>query len=305
MSSGDWSTASKDHPRTGTPTWWVVFTREMSEQWLGGRALILMLIYTGLLGCYSWLMSTNSELNLLPLREMVYEMVKAAIAMSLCICMIIAADSVSGERERATLEGLLLTPASRTEIVFGKFLTAVSPWPVAYAIAVPYWYAVSQGDPIFQRALIWGGVVGSLLAPVVGGIGVLLSILCNTIKASMIAGQSVYMLLLLPAQVGGFSGSSQWAYQKVLAAYLVDWVNPMAASNRFLQRILLDNWSPGVLWIWFTMPVVAFGFVMMVLIHHGSPALRLEAVAAERLRPYWDRVGTLWRMTGFAARSSA
>jgi ABC-2 type transport system permease protein len=230
-------------------------------------------------------------------------MVKAAIAMSLCICMIIAADSVSGERERATLEGLLLTPANRTQIVIGKFLTAISPWPVAYAIAVPYWYAVSQGDPIFQRAFLWGGVVGSLLAPVVGGIGILLSILCNTMKASMIAGQSVYMLLLLPAQVGGTSGANLWAYEKVQAAYLVDWINPMAASNRFLQRVLLDNWSPDVLWIWFTMPVVAVALVLMLLVRHGSRALQLEAVMAERFRPHWERLGTLWRTTGFASRS--
>ena len=301
MSNGERPTAT--HPRAGAPTWWVVFAREMSEQWLGGRALILILIYTGLLGVYSWLMATNSELNLLPLRQMVFEMVKASIAMSMCICMIIAADSVSGERERATLEGLLLTPANRTEIIIGKLLTALSPWPVAYAIAVSYWYAVAQGDPIFGRAFVWGGVVGSLLAPVVAGIGIFLSILCNTIKASMIAGQTFYMLLLLPATLGGATPDRK-TFGLLERAYLLDWINPMAASNRFLQRVLMDDWSPGVLWIWFTMPVVAVGLVLMVLVRHGSPALRLEAIMAERFHPYWQRLGAFWRTTGFASRSS-
>jgi ABC-2 type transport system permease protein len=284
-------------------TWWVVLKRELGELWFGGKALILILIYTGLLGFYSWLMATNNELNLLPLKEMVYEMVKAAIAVSMCICVIIAAESVSGERERATLEGLLLTPASRKEIVFGKFLAAVSPWPVAYAIAVPYWYAVSQGDPVFGRAALWGGVVGSVLAPLLAGAGMLVSIGCNTVKTSMVGSLAIYLLLLLPAILGGTAGT-QRSYEQWLRAYLTDWLNPMAATNRFLQRILMDNWSPSILWIWFTMPVVAVGIVFVVLLQHGSPALRLEAEGAERLRPYWSRLAGLWSSAaGFASRS--
>jgi len=285
------------------PAWWIVLRRELGELWLGGKALTLILIYTGLLAVYSWLMATNNELSLLPLKEMVYEMVKAAIAVSMCICTIIAADSVSGERERATLEGLLLTPASRKAIVVGKFLAAYSPWLVAYAIAVPYWYAVSQGDPVFARAALWGGVVGSLLAFILTGAGMLVSIWCNTIKTSMVASLALYLLLLLPAILSGTAGT-QRSYEQWLRAYLGDWLNPMAATSRFLQRVLMDNWSPGVLWIWFTMPVVTAGLVFMVLLQHGSPALRLEAQGAERLRPYWSRLTGLWQSAaGFASRS--
>ena len=288
---------------SGAPTWWLVLTRELTELWLGGKALILILVYTGLLAVYSWLMSTNSELQLLPLREMVYEMVKAAIAVGVGICVIIAAESVSGERERATLEGLLLTPSSRRQILIGKLLAALSPWPVAYMIAIPYWYAVSQGDPIFGRAVLWGGVVGSLLTPALTGVAMLVSIWCNTIKTSMVASLALYLLLLLPAVLGGTPGT-QRTYDQWLRAYRVDWMNPMSATTRFLQRVLMDNWPPEVLWIWFTMPVVAAGMVLIVLLLHGSPALRLEAGTSERLKPYWERLGGLWRAAGFASRSA-
>ena len=136
-----------------SPTWWIVFLRELQDLWIGGKALYLILIYAVLLGIYSYLFASNSELNLLPLKQMVLEIVKAAIAVGLFICLIIGADSFSGERERATLEGLLLTPTSRRQIALGKFLAAVSPWPVAVAIAVPYWIVLSKGDAALVPAL--------------------------------------------------------------------------------------------------------------------------------------------------------
>src|SRR5687767_11159551 len=108
--------------KRGAPTWWLVLMRELSELWLGGKAPVLLLIFSVLLGIMTWVMASNSELSLIPPQEMTYETLKAAIAVGLFISMIIGADSISGERERATLEGLLLTPTSRRQIVIGKFL---------------------------------------------------------------------------------------------------------------------------------------------------------------------------------------
>src|SRR3990172_1512487 len=113
------------------PTWWLVFSRELADLWIGGKALTLILIYSVLLGIMVYVLATNSELSLIPPKEMVYETLKNAMAVSLFICLIIGADSLSGERERATLESLLLTPTSRRQIVVGKFLAAVSPLPAA------------------------------------------------------------------------------------------------------------------------------------------------------------------------------
>src|SRR5439155_7226639 len=101
----------------------------------------------------------NEELKLLLLNLMVSEIVKASVAVGMFICLVIAGDSLSGERERGTLEALLLTPASRRQIVLGKFLAALSPWPVALAIGVPYWVVLSKGDPVLAQALLWGPIM--------------------------------------------------------------------------------------------------------------------------------------------------
>ena len=84
-----------------------------------------------LLGIVSFLLATNSEMKLLPPLEMLFMTIQNTIAVGLFVGMLIGADSISGERERASLEGLLLVPTSRRQIVVGKFLAAISPWPVA------------------------------------------------------------------------------------------------------------------------------------------------------------------------------
>jgi ABC-2 type transport system permease protein len=237
----------------------------------------------------------------MPLKEMVLEMVKASIAVSLFISLVIGADSVSGERERATLESLLLTPASRRQIVVGKFLAAVSPWPVALAVAVPYWNAVSQGDEVFGRAALWGSVLGTLLAPALAGLGMLVSIWCNTNRSSMVVSLGLYLLLLIPTRP---SGPAQISYGLRMAANAVEWANPLAASSRFLSQVLVKNWSGADFWFWLTMPVLFAALVPVVLFVYASPAVRLEAETVNRFRPYWGRAVGLWNRALAAAAKS-
>jgi ABC-type transport system involved in multi-copper enzyme maturation permease subunit len=274
-----------------SPTWWVMFSRELRDLWIGGKALHLILIYTILLGIYAFLLASNAEVNLMPLKEMVLEMVKASIAVGLFISLIIGADSLSGERERATLEGLLLTPASRRQIVVGKFLAAVSPWPVALAIAIPYWELLSKGDEVFGQAVLWGILLGSLLAPALAGLGMLVSIWSNTNKMSMLVSLCLYLLLLLPTELMGGPAKIQRSAEQWFRAELNQWVNPLAATSRFLWKVLVNKESPAELWFWHAMPVLFTVLVLLLLFVYASPSLRLDPGTARKFRSYWDR----WR----------
>jgi len=273
---------------SASTTWWVVLSRELRDLWIGGKALYLILIYSILLGMYSYLLASNAEVNLMPLKEMVLEMVKASIAVGLFICLIIGADSVSGERERATLEGLLLTPTRRRKIVAGKFLAAVSPWPVALAIAVPYWVVLSKGDPVFGQAVLWGVLLGSLLAPALAGLGMLVSIWCNTNKTSMLVSLCLYVGMLLPTEIMAGPAKIQRSAEQWFRAELNQWLNPMAASSRFLWKILVNNESPVELWFWLTMPVVFAVLVLGLLFVFAGPGLRLDAGTTRKFWSYRD-----------------
>ncbi len=278
-----------DEGRVGTggsasPTWWIVFKRELADLWIAGKALYLTLIYTVVLGAMTYLMATNSELSLIPPKEMVYETLKIAMGFALFIGLIIGADSLSGDRERATLEGLLLTPTSRRQIVVGKFLAAASIWPVALAIVIPYLMVLSQGDEVLGPAILWGAILGSLMAPAYTGLGMLVSFWSSTNKTSYFVSMALYIFLLVPAQLPGRA-------QTGAAGQFVQWVNPMAATNHFLSKHLVNYRPLSEFWTWLTSPVVFSVLVLGVLLLYAAPGLRLDAGRASKFRP-WSKIPT-------------
>ena len=186
-----------------SPVWWLVFRRELAELWLGGRVLTLLILMSLLLSGTAYVLATNIEISLAPIKQMVFVTLQAAMTFGLFIGLIVAAESISGERERATLEPLLLTPTSRIQMVAGKFLAALSPWPVAFALSIPYMAALAQGDPVLGPALLWGALLGSLLAVAFTAFGMLMSLWSNTNKVSLFASLLFYCLALLPSQLPG------------------------------------------------------------------------------------------------------
>lgn len=268
-----------------SPTWWIVCSRELRDLWVGGKALSMILIYTVLLGIYAYLFASNSELQLLPLKQMVLEIVKAAVFVGLFVCLIVGADSFSGERERYTLEGLLLTPASRRQIVVGKFLAALSPGPVALAVAIPYWVVLSKGDPSLGQALLWGPLVGTLLAPAFAGLGMLVSVWCNSNKTSMLVSIALYLVLILPSQYSGLATVTV-SSQMTERSDVLQLLNPMGASNRLLYDGIMGNAPMHQLWPWLTTPALFPVVVLAVLIAYVGPALQLEGgMKRMRTRP--------------------
>lgn len=251
------------------PTWWVVLCKELAELWIGGKALTLILIYSLLLGIWSYVLASNSELSLIPPKEMVFEMLKAYIAVTLFISLIIGADSISGERERATLEGLLLTPTSRWQLVAGKFLAAISPWPVAFVITIPYWNVLAQGDEVLRQAILWGAILGGILTPALAAIGMLVSLWTNSNKTSMFVSLGIYLFLLLPTQLPGRAQTGS-------IGSLLQLVNPLAAATHFPAKILVNNRTLPEMWPWLVSPVVLAALAISLLFV-SSRELHLEA----------------------------
>ena len=264
-------TDSRVEPSGSTmPAWWLVFTRELADLWIGGKALALILIYGILLGIMSFGIASDSELDLIPPKEMVFFTLQIVIAAGIFIGLIIGADSLSGERERATLEALLLTPASRRQLVLGKFLAAISPWPVTLAITIPYMYVLAQGDEIFGEAVFWGVLLGSLLTLGFTGLGMLVSFWSNTNKTSYFLSLTLYLLCLVPTQWIG-------PLQKGFVGKFVQRVNPMEATNEFLEKILVNHRSLHEFQSWLRSPVVFAVLVLVLLFLYASPRLRLWA----------------------------
>ena len=257
------------------PAWWLVFKREMTDLWIGGKAFNLILIYSIMLGGMVYIYSFNTELSLIPPKEAVYEMLKNAMAVAMFVGLIIGADSISGERDRATLESLLLTPVNRRQIIVGKFLAAFSIWPAAYVIAIPYLYVLAQGDNVLAPALFWGALTGTVLVIGYTGLGMLVSFWSSSNKSSYFISLGIYALLLIPAELPGKSAGA--------AGQFLQWVNPMAAVNHFLSKHLVNYRPVAEFASWLTMSFVLAIVSLILLLGYAGASLRLEAGRGSKL----------------------
>lgn len=272
-----------------SPTWWLVFRRELIDLWIGGKAFNLVLIYSILLGGMVYIYSFNTELSLIPAKEATYEMLKNAMAVAMFVGLIIGADAFSGERDRATLESLLLTPANRRQIIMGKFLAGFSIWPAAYVIAIPYLYVLAQGDAVLSPALFWGAVTGTILVVGYTAMGMLVSFWSSTNKVSYFIALGIYAALLIPAELPGKSAGA--------AGQFLQWINPMAAVNHFLSKHLVNYRSVAEFASWLiTAIVLAVGSMAVLMIVGGG--LRLEPGRRSKLLA---RLGRAFGMTMIAA----
>src|SRR5215218_4591754 len=177
------------------PGWLVVAEQESRDLWTSGRGLILLLLFSILLSAVTYLTSTNQALNFLEQRESVNLVLQLAVAVGVLVTLVVSADGISGERERGTLESLLITPVSRRSIIAGKLLAALTLWFATFGISIPYVWVLGRDVGILGPALTLGFGVGTLLAVGLGSIGLLISAACNSNKTSV--GASIFLLLIL------------------------------------------------------------------------------------------------------------
>jgi ABC-2 type transport system permease protein len=243
-----------------TPAWIVVTQQELRDLWLGGRGLVLSFAFSLLLSVIAYLVATNRALNFLEQRESVNLTLQVAIAVGALLALLTAADAVSGERERGTLESLLLTPVARLEITLGKLLAALSIWLAAFVITVPYLWFLGRGVGVVGDAVATGFVVGTLLAIALASFGVLISVFAASNRVSLSLSLLALLALFVPTQLPS-SAQQGWAGDLLLR------LNPMTAGEHYVGKVVTNGhaWSQDVSWL--VSPLVAavvFGTAALV-----------------------------------------
>jgi ABC-2 type transport system permease protein len=252
----------------GSPGRLVVLEQELRDLWLGGRGLELTFGFSLLVSVIAYLVATNRALNFLEQREAVNLTLQVAIAVGALLALLAAADAVSGERERGTLESLLLTPASRLDLTAGKLLGALSLWLAAFAVTVPYTWFLGRGVRLTGDALLTGLVVGTLLAVFLGSLGILISIFATSNRLSLSLALLLLLAFFAPTQLPS-SAQRGWAGELLLR------VNPVTAGEHYVGRILVDGrgWRDDVSWLASPLAAAVLFFVAALLA--GSQLLRL------------------------------
>ena len=261
-------TTDKNNERYAStvPGWWIVAKKELRELWIGGRVPMLMIMFSIALGILVFLLATNRELSLVPPRDMVMLVLKTTMFFTLFIGLVIGADSISGEREKGTLEGLLLTPISRRSIVFGKFLAAVSAWPIALIIALPYLFKIAPDFTIFIKALTAFAIIATLLVFTTVGFSVLISIRAKSNRASLSTSLIVFLLVVLPSQLPGTAQTGS-------VGKLIKHLSPIESTIHFLEKIIVNNRSIAEMSSYLISPIVLFLLVIILLFYYEASSL--------------------------------
>ena len=167
---------------------------------------------------------------------------------------LLAAQSIGGERERRTLEPLLATPVTTLEIIIGKSVAALLPavaitWLAAAlfclgvdAVAWPHLHAL----PLPDFAWLFASLVLSPLLSLFGNaMAVVVSArVVDPRAAQNIAATTVVPLLgLLVVQLAGRISLGQWFYLSFAVGALVADIALIALAVRLFDREeLLTRW---------------------------------------------------------------
>jgi ABC-2 type transport system permease protein len=258
--------AEPDRPSAGT--WLVVAEQELRDLWLGGRGPMLLFAFSLLLSAVTYLSATNQVLNFLEQKEAVNLAVAVAVAVGALGTLVVCADGISGERERETLEALLVTPAPRQALVTGKLVAALSLWLATCAAAVPYVWVLGRGTAVVGTALTLGLLVGTLLAVALGALGLLVSTLAGSNRASLAISLFGLLALFVPTQLptglqGGFAETLRRA-------------DPIAAGLHYLTTVVVNGhgWTQDLSYL--ASPSLLAALAGGVLLAAGGRLLRLE-----------------------------
>jgi ABC-type transport system involved in multi-copper enzyme maturation permease subunit len=154
------------------------------------------------------------------------------------IAVIRGSDGFAGERERETLETLLITPVSPAEVAIAKLMGLIFSWLVLFVISIPYLWAVGSTGQNLISALQYLFISGSLLVVIFGGFTLAISARMRTFKGTMSIGLTAFLLSGSPILLGP-------SLRQSTVGRFIDLLNPFANALNMLDSVIVD--SLGVL----------------------------------------------------------
>jgi ABC-2 type transport system permease protein len=176
--------------------------KESKESLYAVRGSMWAVISAIVLSLMSYLLLTDAELSLLDQSEMLYIIASLAVGLGLLVGGILAGDSIAGERERGTLEGLLLAPVGRGPLMLGKIGAIVAAWLLVFAISVPYVLVVGSGTGLSGPALLYTFLLGTLCVAGFTSLTVGISCLASSGRNVTLAALAIFIGMAAPTLLG-------------------------------------------------------------------------------------------------------
>jgi ABC-2 type transport system permease protein len=156
------------------------------------------------------------------------------ITLALLIAVIRGSDGFAGERERETLETLLITPVSPAEVAVGKLMALIFSWLVVFIISIPYLWAVGSTGQNLISTLEYLFISGTLLVVIFGGFTLALSARMKTFKGALSIGLTAFLLSGSPILLGP-------SLRQSAIGRFIDLINPFADALNMLDSVVVDS----------------------------------------------------------------
>lgn len=232
------------------PNWVVIVKQELADLWLSSKGLSVLFGFTVLLSILSYLASADAGINLLDARESVGVIVQTAIAFGTLAALVVSADAISGERERGTLEALLVTPVLRRHIVIGKLLAATTMWLAALAVSLPFVAVMADGPGVVADAVAVLVVAGTLVGAALTALGLAVSALALSNRVSLASSVGILLVLAAPSQLPAIKANG------FLGSVLIK-ANPVSSGLKLANNVGVKQLAWADQWSYLISPIVA------------------------------------------------
>jgi ABC-type transport system involved in multi-copper enzyme maturation permease subunit len=227
--------------------WNPIVTKELRSRMRGWHAFALLTGYLCVIGGLGWIVydaDIGSSGNIVGLGSTGAQVFRslAGVVMATVALVVpgLVGPTISGERERQTLDLLLVTPLGPVRIVLGKLVAALA-FVVLLVIACL---------PLFSVAFLLGGVgVGDVLEAIVftlvgaitiGSLSMLVSVLLRRVSSATV----VSYLVMLGLTIGPIAGG--YLLNKALSEPTENGPAPFAIAEVNARTGIVDAISPAV-----------------------------------------------------------
>lgn len=215
---------------------YLIARKEAGELLLDLRGLLWLMAVAVVLSAFSLLLVGSTELSLLDNAQAVYDMTAIVTALGSLLALIVGVDAVAGERERASLVPLLLTPVSRGAILVGKLGGVAIAWTVLYALSLPYLWAVGSTGQNMADGMLVTALLGTPVVLIFGFFGFGLGSRTGSTRAALLTGLVTLVLSASPLLLGP-------SLRQSAVGRMFDAINPFSAAVNAYDAVIIDSQS--------------------------------------------------------------
>lgn len=241
--------------------------KEFMEDLMATRGAVFLVIACAVLSVFSVLLISNTELSLLDNAQAVYMMSGIIIALASLVAVLRGSDGFAGERERETLEPLMLTPVTGQKMALAKLIGILFSWLILFILSVPYLWAVGSTGQNLSPAIQYLFTMGTLMVLIFGGLALALSARARSFKSALSIGLTIFLLAGSPVVLGT-------SLRQSAAGRAIDLLNPFAGALNTLDSVIID--SQGLLFQLLRLTImVGYSLLILVILHAATRRVEL------------------------------